>query len=123
MSEVEAHACLRDMDVPQPKRPSDCPVEHWLAFLGHRWNALILWHLNTGEMRHRDLMDLLPGVSPKVLSERLEGLEARGLIVRRSLRSFPRGVAYSLNAKGHSLVRVLDQLEVWSRPPGRGSEN
>ncbi|WP_313015342.1 helix-turn-helix domain-containing protein [Brevundimonas sp.] len=122
MREDDARPCFLDMDIPQPKRPDDCPVEDWLAFLGHRWNALILWHLNTGEKRHGDLMALLPGVSPKVLSERLEGLERRELVARHPLRSFPRGVIYSLTPRGSSLVAVLNQLEVWLRHSHRASE-
>lgn len=121
MSRGDAHPCQRDMDIPQPRHPDDCPVEDWLAFLGHRWNALILWHLNAGEKRHGDLMVLLPGVSPKVLSERLEGLEGRELVARHPLRSFPRGVVYSLTPRGRLLVAVLDQLEVWSRHSHRAS--
>lgn len=38
-------------DTPAPRAPSQCPVEQWLAFLGHRWNALLLWHLSAGPRR------------------------------------------------------------------------
>lgn len=64
-----------ELDTPQARRPADCPVEEWLAFLGHRWNALVLWHLKAGAKRHGELAELLPKVSPKVLSERLEAGE------------------------------------------------
>ncbi|MBR0641626.1 winged helix-turn-helix transcriptional regulator [Plastoroseomonas hellenica] len=103
------------LDAPVPRRPGDCPVEDWLGFLGHRWNALILWHLQEGPRRHRALAALLPGVTPKVLSERLDGLERRGLIERAVIAAFPRGVAYALAPAGRDLVAILDQLELWSR--------
>lgn len=103
-------------DRPEPRRPLDCPVEDWLAFLGHRWNALILWHLQaSATRRHGELAALLPGIAPKVLSERLEGLERRGLIWRTTLATFPRGVAYGLSERGRRLMPILDQIEAWSR--------
>jgi DNA-binding HxlR family transcriptional regulator len=103
------------LDQPSARRPADCPVEDWLAFLGHRWNALVLWHLQNGPKRHGELVTLLPGITPKVLAERLDGLERRSLIVRLPLQTFPRGVAYKLSQRGANLVRILDQIEVWSR--------
>lgn len=105
----------RDLDVPAQRRPDDCPVEAWLAFLGHRWNALVLWHLQGGARRHNELAVLLPGIAPKVLSERLEGLERRGLILRAPIAAFPRGVLYALSPASKELVGILDRLELWSR--------
>lgn len=106
------------LDVPSPRRPFECPVEDWLAFLGHRWNALILWHLQDSPRRNGELADSLLGITPKVLAERLEGLERRGLIVRSPLATFPRGVSYVLSRRGKELVTILDQLELWSRRAG-----
>lgn len=102
-------------DEPSPRRPIECPVEDWLEFLGHRWNALVLWHLSTGAKRHGELVALLPGISPKVLAERLAGLEQRGLIEREALAVFPRTVGYRLTHRGRELVSILDRIEAWSR--------
>lgn len=104
-----------ELDQRQPRRPGECPVEGWLAFLGHRWNALVLWHLKDGSRRFGELASVLPGVSPKVLSERLDGLEQRGIVLRSPTRVFPRGVRYELTPSGRELVGILDQLEPWSR--------
>lgn len=103
-----------ELESPAPRHSLECPVEDWLAFLGHRWNALVLWHLQDGMRRYNELADLLPGVSPKVLSERLQGLEARGLLERIPIAGFPRGVGYRLTSSGKALVSILDQLEAWS---------
>ncbi|WP_315836818.1 helix-turn-helix domain-containing protein [Bradyrhizobium prioriisuperbiae] len=107
-----------EVERPTPRRPHDCPVEDWLAFLGHRWNALILWHLNGGAKRYGELAALLPGITPKVLAERLSGLERRDLIRRSELAIFPRGVVYALSQRGEKLVAILDQVELWSRGDG-----
>ena len=101
-------------DLPSPRHHAECPVEDWLAFLGHRWNALVLWHLQGGPRRHGELTAVLPGVSSKVLAERLKGLEGRGLLERRTAAVFPREVAYGLTPAGKALVPVLDQLEAWA---------
>lgn len=103
------------LDEPSPRRPDACPVEDWLEFLGHRWNALILWHLSTGPKRHRDLLACLPGISAKVLSERLDGLEGRGLLLRMPRPTFPRVVVYQLTFRGERLVLILDSIEIWAR--------
>ncbi len=100
---------------PSTRHPSECPVEDWLAFLGHRWTALVLWHLQNDRRRHSELVAVLPGVSPKVLAERLQGLESRSLVERTALPVFPREVVYALTDEGKRLVQILDQLEIWSR--------
>ncbi len=114
---MTTRAAITELEAPQPRRPSDCPVEDWLAFFGHRWNALVLWHLKDGARRHGELAALLPNVAPKVLSERLDGLERRGIIVRSVSATFPRAVRYELSARGAGLVAILDQIEAWSRSP------
>ncbi len=103
------------LDQPVPRHAEECPVEDWLAFLGHRWNALILWHLQGAARRHGDLAAKLRGITPKVLSERLAGLERRGLIVRAEIAAFPRGVIYDLTPRGRSLTAILDQIEIWAK--------
>lgn len=108
-------AALVSLDRPSPRHALDCPVEDWLAFLGHRWNASILWHLQGGSKRHAELAALLTGITPKVLTERLEGLEVRGLIVRLPIATFPRGVSYALSRRGEELIAILDRLELWSK--------
>jgi DNA-binding HxlR family transcriptional regulator len=112
---AENPAAPAGIDTPAAKHASECPVEEWLAFLGHRWNALILWHLQTGPKRQGELVGRLAGIRPKVLTERLDGLEQRGLVSRELLASFPRGVLYTLSARGQSLVLVLDRLEMWAK--------
>lgn len=98
-------------DLPAPVRPERCPVEDWLGFLGHRWNALLLWHLQGRPLRHQDLLAALPGITAKVLGERLKALQGRGLVEREPLATFPRTVAYGLTPQGRQVVGILDQFE------------
>ncbi len=110
-----ARATRTPIDQPSPRRPEACPIEDWLAFLGHRWNALVLWHLQARPLRHHELVAALPGITPKVLAERLEGLERRGLVVREEVAVFPRAVRYGLTSRGAGLVAVLTRLEGWAK--------
>lgn len=96
---------------PVARRASDCPVEDWLAFLGHRWNACILWHLSDGPKRYGELARCLPGITPKVLTERLNALEERGLVRRSPQSTFPRSVVYALSPEGKRVVEIIGLLE------------
>ena len=91
---------------------SDCTVEAWLNFLGHRWNALILHHLSQGSKKFGEIKECLPTVAPKVMTERIVALERFGLIKRPT---GSRGERYSLTNRGIELMPILNLLEVWSR--------
>ncbi|MBO6899711.1 MAG: helix-turn-helix transcriptional regulator [Rhizobiaceae bacterium] len=103
------------LEEPVARSATDCPVEEWLAFLGHRWNACLLWHLSTGPKSHGDLATRLRGISSRVLAERLVALEARGIISRTPKATWPRQVIYALTDKGQSLVSIVSMLEPWAR--------
>lgn len=115
MMQPTSSAPLVARDAPTPRQPHECPVEDWLAFLGHRWNALVLWHLSDGPKRFGALTACLPGITPKVLSERLDGLERRGLITKQPQAVFPRTVIYALTRLGEEIVTILDQVEAWTK--------
>ncbi|WP_313617775.1 helix-turn-helix domain-containing protein [Agrobacterium sp.] len=94
---------------------SECPVEDWLTFLGHRWSALILWRLSDRELGFSELMQTLPKISPKVLTERLEGFAERGLVTRSSQSTFPRRTTYALTDAGREISQMLSRLYEWAR--------
>lgn len=104
-----------------PKAPplrhhADYPVEEWLHFLGHRWSAVLLWHLSAGTLRYTELAERLPGISAKVLSERLSGMVKYGLIIRTAGAGFPRQTDYRLSDRGLAVMRILDQFRPLGRP-------
>jgi DNA-binding HxlR family transcriptional regulator len=82
---------------PQPRLPAECPVEHWLA-----------------PLRHGELARRLPGVSAKVLGERLAELAAARLVQRHDDNAGDAPALYGLSDAGRRLKQVLDQLEAWS---------
>ena len=102
---------LTSAENPVQRHARDCAVEDWLAFLGHRWNACLIWHLSAGSKTFGELETGLEGVSAKVLTERLAGLESRGLITRDVVARFPRTVSYRLTERGAEVLSILRQIE------------
>lgn len=92
-------------------RPSpDCPVEVALAAVSGRWATLVLRELMHGACSFGDLRDRLPGLTAKVLTERLRELEARGLVDRTAVAAFPVRTQYALTPAGTALRPLLLEL-------------
>src|SRR3954468_21365474 len=62
-----------------------CGTAHALDLVGERWALLVMRELMFGPKRFSDLRAGLPGISANVLTQRLEGLEASGVVMRRRL--------------------------------------
>lgn len=93
-----------------------CAVEQVLQLLSGRWTLYILWRLqDQGPQRFNALLKLIPGVSQKVLTERLRALEVAGLILRDYKPTVPPEVTYSLTARGVELRGALDEIASVSR--------
>jgi DNA-binding HxlR family transcriptional regulator len=95
-----------------PKRYS-CPVELTVDVVGGRWRTVVLSHLKEGVHRYGELRRLIPGISEKMLSQRLRELEADGLVTRRDLGTNPPHVEYDLTDEGRTLAPVLQALYDW----------
>jgi DNA-binding HxlR family transcriptional regulator len=85
-----------------------CPVAKTAEIISNKWTPLILRDLEHGEKRFSQLERSLAGVSPKTLSERLKRLEEANVIDRRCFAEVPPRVEYSLTAKGHDLLPLID---------------
>jgi DNA-binding HxlR family transcriptional regulator len=90
-----------------------CPVSRTLDIVGERWTLLIIRDLLPGEMRFQDLLDILPGLAPNVLSDRLKTLEAHGLARREFYSDNPPRASYKLTDKGRELGLVVLALGRW----------
>jgi DNA-binding HxlR family transcriptional regulator len=85
-----------------------CPVAKTAEIISNKWTPLILRDLEHGQKRFSQLERSLAGVSPKTLSERLKRLEEANVIDRRCFAEVPPRVEYSLTAKGHDLLPLID---------------
>ncbi|WP_446219886.1 winged helix-turn-helix transcriptional regulator [Micromonospora sp. IBHARD004] len=81
--------------------------------IGGKWRPVILAHLKEGVHRYGELRRRMPGVSEKMLTQRLRELEADGLVVRHDHKTTPPHVEYRLTEEGLSLVPVLQALYDW----------
>lgn len=84
-----------------------------MEIIGNKWTALILRDLTTGPKRFGELERSLEGISPRTLSQRVDDLEAHGIITKKSYAEVPPRCEYTLTAKGQDLVPILKQMAVW----------
>jgi len=86
-------------------------MDQLLRLLTGPWTTYILWVLrNNGPTRFGELKRRVPGVSAKMLTERLRMLEEARVIFRHYEPSIPPQVTYGLAARGEELRDVLDKL-------------
>lgn len=92
-----------------------CPVEATLSLIGGKYKPLILWHLKDGPRRYMALQRLLPGATPKMLTQQLRALETCGMVRREVIPERPPKTIYSLTPFGESIVPVLEAMCQWGR--------
>ena len=85
-----------------------------LSLISGKYKPVILYCLMEYEpVRFNEMRRYLKKVADKTLSQNLRELEADGLIARTAYPQIPPKVEYTLTERGHSLVKVLDQLCDW----------
>jgi len=95
------------------QRTYHCAVEVAMDVLGGKWATVILAHLKERPCRFSDLRRLIPGISEKMLAQRLRELTADGLIDREVVEVTPPNVLYRLSDDGRSLTPALQALHSW----------
>lgn len=88
------------------ERTYACPVELALEVLGGKWRVVVLARIKEGARRYADLRRLVPGMSEKMLTQRLRELVDVGLVTRSA-------GAYTLTPRGESAREVLEALYAW----------
>lgn len=92
-----------------------CPkIEAAFELLGKRWTGMIIWALLSGPKRFKEISELIPGMSDRMLSERFKELEASGILTRRVYPETPVRIEYSLTEKGRALQPALDEMRKWA---------
>src|ERR1700675_671498 len=93
-----------------------CPHYHAaIELIGRRWSGAIVAGLAEGPMRFAELVASVPGMSDRLLSERLKELEQEGIVEREVESSTPVRVSYSLSEKGVALKPAISALRSWAR--------
>lgn len=95
--------------------PSLCTkFHHAVELIGRRWNGAIVWVLLQGTCRFATLRDAIPDITDRMLSERLQELEAEGVIDRTVVPDTPVRVEYALTKKGKALAAAMDSISEWA---------
>ncbi|GAB7109818.1 helix-turn-helix domain-containing protein [Streptomyces phaeofaciens JCM 4814] len=95
---------------------ADCPTRLAVEIISDKWAVLVLFGLSRRPRRHGELVDLIGGVSRKVLTQALRRLQRYGLVERHAEE--PRRVEYSLTDLGRTLVGPIEVLTDWAREYG-----
>jgi DNA-binding HxlR family transcriptional regulator len=91
-----------------------CPkFEMAFELLGKRWTGLIIRSLLDGPKRFKDISEIIPGMSDRMLAERFKELEHSGILTRHVYPDIPVRIEYELTEKGKSLQPVMDEVQHW----------
>jgi len=93
-----------------------CPHFHAaIELIGKRWTGAIVCALTERPLRFGELAKAVPGLSDRLLSQRLRELEEEGLVEREVEPGTPVRVTYSLSGKGAELGPAISELRLWAR--------
>lgn len=96
-------------------KPSVCGVFHRASeLIGRRWTGAIIFVLLRDRCRFADLRAAIPGITDRMLSERLQELEGEGIVERLVIPETPVRVEYSLSAKGRALAKPVEAIGHWA---------
>jgi DNA-binding HxlR family transcriptional regulator len=93
-----------------------CPDFHEaIELIGRRWTGAIVCAMTERPMRFGELGKAVPGLSDRLLSQRLRELEDEGLVEREVEAGTPVRVTYSLTAMGEALGPAIRELKAWAK--------
>jgi len=99
----------------KPPRRSACPINASLEIFGDRWSLLIIRDLMLrGYRTYKEFLSSDEGIATNILAERLQRLEAAGIITTNRDAEDRRKVVYGLTEKGIDLAPILVELVLWS---------
>ena len=98
----------------QPDFRSQCPVTSALDIVGDRWTLVVVRTIFAGRHRYGELADIPEGISTNILADRLERLEAYGLVAKSPYQQNPPRYQYHLTKRGADLLPVLQALASWA---------
>ena len=109
---------------------SDCRgVASMLARVGDKWSVFVIMLLGGGPRRFNEIKRMVGGISQRMLTLTLRGLERDGLVTRTVFPTIPPRVDYELTDLGRGLWKPVEALGKWAqrapdgnrKPHGRGS--
>jgi DNA-binding HxlR family transcriptional regulator len=103
------------MDISQTSFPrSPCPIASSLDLVGDKWTLVILRDMINGKKRFAEFLASPERITTNVLTDRLNSMEAAGLIAKQPYQHRPLRNEYTLTEKGRSMHPVLRELCRWA---------
>lgn len=90
-------------------------VADTLARIGDKWTVMVVGSLALGPMRYNQIRRLVEGISQRMLTLTLKGLEQDGLVTRTMFPTIPPRVDYELTELGRKLIVPLQALYDWAQ--------
>ena len=95
--------------------PPDCrAISDLLGRIGDKWSVLVVARLGEGPLRFNELRRSIGGISQRMLTLTLRGLERDGLITRTVFPTIPPRVDYALTPLGRDLLKPVSALSSWA---------
>lgn len=102
--------------LPPDLQHTDCQkISQVLARIGEKWSILIIMLLANGPCRFTEIKRTINGISQRMLTLCLRGLERDGLVKRTVFSVMPPHVEYELTPLGRSLIEPVTALGTWAR--------
>ena len=101
------------INITEAVEPSVGCIAGAMQIIGSKWTALILRDLFSGPKRFCELERSVGTINPRTLSQRLDDLEAHGIITRACFSEVPPRIEYTLTQKGEDLLPILKQMATW----------
>lgn len=92
----------------------NCDSRQVLELIADKWTAIIIYRLAQGTKRYSELQREISGISQKMLTQTLRGLERDGIVERKVYPVVPPKVEYSLTPLGETLIEPLCKLCEWA---------
>ncbi|HUZ89641.1 MAG TPA: helix-turn-helix domain-containing protein [Candidatus Acidoferrales bacterium] len=108
-----------------PNLSYSAPFQRAMELIGKRWSGAVLRALMSSPVRFNQLLTGIPGISDRVLTERLRELEGEGLVERLVDPGPPVRVSYRLTERGRALEPILAAVDCWAEAwvaPGASAE-
>src|SRR5512145_1777187 len=95
--------------------PALCGKFHQASeLIGRRWTGAIIFVLLKARCRFATLRDAIPDITDRMLSDRLQELEAEGIVERTVIPETPVRVEYALTRKGRALADAIQAISHWA---------
>src|SRR5262252_180488 len=99
----------------EARPPALCVRFHRASeLIGRRWTGAIIYVLLGTRCRFAVLRSAIPDITDRMLSERLQELEAEGIVERTVVPDLPVRVEYSLTKKGRALAAAIEAIAKWA---------